>query len=81
MVGEIRALRAEGLPTSEEVIHLRADIERIGCELALMRAANAELQPLASAMCEVIEYRRRVGPLGFQLEKFDDYLRRAGVAI
>jgi hypothetical protein len=46
-----------------------------------MARANAELQPLASIANEVIAYRRRVGPLGFQLEKLDDYLSKAGLPL
>jgi hypothetical protein len=65
----------------DEIDQLRADIERIGRERDQMIAANTELQPLASAMREVIEYRRRVGPLGFQLEKLDDYLRKVGATL
>lgn len=29
----------------------------------------------------IVNYRRRVGPLGFQLEKLDDYLRNADEVI
>jgi hypothetical protein len=65
----------------EENIKLRADVERIGRERNDMARANAELQPLASIANEVIAYRRRVGPLGFQLEKLDDYLSKAGLPL
>ena len=30
---------------------------------------------------DMVAYRDRVGPLGFQLEKFDDYLREARALI
>jgi hypothetical protein len=75
-----RLLR-RGWALESENAKLHTDLERIGRERDDMARANAELQPLASIANEVIAYRRRVGPLGFQLEKLDDYLSKAGLPL
>jgi hypothetical protein len=53
-------------------------IERLTAELAETKA-KAEL--LQDALSAIVFYRDRVGPLGFQLEKFDWLLHRARLAI
>lgn len=42
---------------------------------ATIRRLRAELNELKQAAQGLVEYRRRVGPLNFQLEKADDYIR------
>lgn len=51
----------------------------------VQRIANARLIAAAPELLEVcekiVDYRRRTGPLGFQLEKLDDFIHMAKVAI
>ncbi len=40
-----------------------------------------EVNRLRGALRDIVQYRRRVGVLGFQVEKFDELVRRAVVAL
>ena len=39
------------------------------------------LVEVAKAMLGLVDYRRRVGPVGFQLEKADDFIRLGAAAL
>ncbi len=40
-----------------------------------------ELMRVRGALQDIVKYRRSVGVLGFQVEKFDELVRRAVVAL
>ncbi len=45
------------------------------------RPSEADVAELVSWCKRLLDYRRRAGAIGFQLEKADDYMRGIGIAL
>jgi hypothetical protein len=82
-----RLAKSEQRPPSDNSLVVKKLLGRTGDRLLHREAATAieslEVQKVAltQALKDILEYRDRVGPLGFQLEKADDLFIKARAAL
>jgi hypothetical protein len=72
------SMAAHGSLALVDVAWMGPEIERQTTELQQAREAYSLLQ---NAAANLISYRARIGPLSFQLEKMDDYIRELAGAM